>query len=91
MVELTSSPALARGALRLLEGGGSLLAFLRSEGAERVLVVHNLGDQALGASMAVAASEADRLFASAGLSLEITSGQARVALPPHASGIYRLR
>jgi glycosidase len=86
-----ASPALGRGALRLLESGGSLLAFLRSEGAERVLVVHNLGDQALGASLGVAASEAVPLFASEGLSLEIASGQARLFLPPHASGVYRLR
>ena len=40
-----ASAALSRGALEVLSGSGPLLAFLRREGTERVLVVHNLGGQ----------------------------------------------
>ena len=85
-----ASAALSRGALELLRSQGPLLAYLCTEGGERVLVVHNLGDGALEASLPVAARKADALFASPGLSMRLGAGEAHAALPRHGSGVFRL-
>ena len=87
-----ASPALLRGDLETLPGGnGTLLAFLRATSGERVLAVHNLGDSLVGgASLTVAGTSADTLFADGGASLSIGGGSAHVTLPPRGSGIWRL-
>jgi len=86
-----ASAALRRGALEVLSGSGPLLAFLRREGTERVLVVHNLGGQPQVATLTVAAAGSDPLFADSGATLEVACDSARVSVPPHASGAFRLR
>ncbi len=86
-----ASVALRRGALEVLSGSGPLLAFLRREEAERVLVVHNLGGEPQVATLTVAAAGSDPLFADSGATLEVAGGSARVSVPPHASGAFRLR
>ena len=85
-----ASAALSRGALEVLSGSGPLLAFLRREGAERVLVVHNLGDQPQVATLTVAAAGFDPLFADSGVALDVARGSARASVPAHASGVFRL-
>lgn len=86
-----SSPALTRGDLALLEAKGPLLAFLRTEGSERVLVVHNLGDGPLSGSVAVAASGAEPVWAVKGAVLEMRGGKAELSLPAHGAGFFKLR
>jgi glycosidase len=86
-----ASAALSRGALEPLARSGPLLAFLRTDGAERVLVMHNLGDRPDSATLAVAAAGAEPLFADPGVSVDFSGGQARVTMAPHASGSFRLR
>ncbi len=85
-----ASAAMARGALEPVAARGPLLAFLRVHGAERVLVVHNLGDAPLDASLPVAGGGASALFATPGASIAPSDGGARLALPPHASALFRL-
>jgi len=85
-----ASPALARGDLSLLSSEGPLLAFVSTEGAERVLVVHNLGATPVRTSLPVVAKGASSLYATPGASVAIRGGEALVELPGHGSGIYRL-
>jgi glycosidase len=85
-----ASRALSRGALEILRSQGPLLAYLCTEGSERVLVAHNLGDGPLAASLPVAGSRAEPLFATPGLSLRLAGGEAHAALPPHGSGVFRI-
>ncbi|MFY0528244.1 alpha-amylase family glycosyl hydrolase [Archangium gephyra] len=91
-----ASEALDRGSLKLLtstEGHTPTLAFLRTWGAERVLVVHNLSDSPETAGPFVLEGEpAEVLFAapSAG-SLVGSDGTWSVTLPGRATGIWRLR
>src|SRR5207245_5660306 len=86
-----ASVALSRGALEVLSGSGPLLAFLRREGTERVLVVDNLGGQQQVASLTVAAAGFDPLFVDCGVALEVAGGSARASVPAHASGVFRMR
>jgi len=86
-----ASAALSRGALEVLSGSGPLLAFLRREGTERVLVVHNLGGQPQVATLTVAAAGFDPLFVDSGVALEVAGGSARASVPAHASGVFRMR
>jgi glycosidase len=90
------SPALREGALALLTpttGSSPVLAFLRTLGDERVLVVHNLSDTfTVGGPWAFSASGFDRLFADAGVADPSGgSGNWQVTLPARGSGVWRLR
>jgi glycosidase len=85
-----ASPALTRGGLEVLVAEGPLLAFLRVDGAERVLVVHNLGDQPLSSTLPVTGAPSAPLYVTEGVSATRAQGGLRVDLPPHASGTYRL-
>jgi len=85
-----ASPALATGALEVVAAEGPLLAFLRTSGKERMLVVHNLGDQQLSTTLAVRTGPAMPLFASDGTTLTPTSDGAHISLPPNGTGIFRL-
>jgi hypothetical protein len=82
---------LAHGGLEVLRSDGPLLAFLRTEGDERVLVVHNLGDEAQRATFALPLARAEPVFADAGATLEPSAGAAVAHVPPHASAAFRLR
>lgn len=91
-----ASEALDRGGLRLLTstaGRAPTLAFLRTWGEERVLVVHNLGDSAETAGPFVLEGEpAEVLFADPAVGSPVRSGDAwSVTLPARATGIWRLR
>jgi glycosidase len=90
-----ASAALGRGAIEVLtptSGPVPTLAFLRTEGAERVLVIHNLSDSgAVGGPYPVESASPTVLFADPKVgALERASGGARVALPPYGTGIWRL-
>ena len=85
-----ASTALAVGDLELLSRTGPLLAFLRVEGKDRVLVAHNLGDQPLEASLAVAARKASPLFVTPGASMALEGGSVRLTLPANGSVVFRL-
>lgn len=90
-----SSSALAKGTLELLTPRTSspTLAFLRVNGAERVLVVHNLTDSFVtGGPYAVTANGSERLFADEGVADPSgPSGDWRVTLGPRATAVFRLR
>jgi glycosidase len=85
-----ASKAIAVGGLELLSREGPVLAFLRTEGKERVLVAHNLGDQPVESQVAVAARRLSPLFVTPGASAALEGGSARLTLPAHGSVIFRL-
>lgn len=89
------SAALRRGAIEVLtptSGVAPTLAFLRTEGAERVLVIHNLSDSdAAGGPYPVESASPTVLFADPpAAALERASGSVRASLPPYGTGIWRL-
>jgi glycosidase len=86
-----ASAALSHGGLDMLLSDGPVLAFLRQEGSERVLVAHNLGDGQQTATVGVAAAGAEPLFVDEGISVDFSGGTGRLWLPPHASALLRLR
>jgi glycosidase len=85
-----ASPALSRGELSLLSSEGPLLAFVSTEGSERVLVVHNLGAESVKTSLPVPAKGAAPIYATPGVTVEFRGDEARAEIPPHGSGIFRL-
>jgi glycosidase len=90
-----NSAALRLGSLRLLSPATAatpLLAFLRETAEERVLVVHNLGREAVEAGPYAVAGRPDPLFLSPGtLPPAVGNGGLKVKLPAGATGIWRLR
>ena len=86
-----ASRALRRGALELVRAEGPLLAYVRTAGGERALVVHNLGALPLAAALPVRAGAAFPLVAAEGATATTAGGEARVSLPPHGSGVFELR
>ena len=86
-----ASAALARGGVDVLASDGPFLALSRTAANERALVVHNLGDRPLARSRAVPGRSAERLFASPGAEVSLAGGEARVSLPPHGSGAFRVK
>jgi len=85
-----ASPALARGSLRILQGEGPVLAFVRAQGSERVLVAHNLGPDPQEVSFPVEATRAEPLLATDGAAATRDGGTVRIALPPYSSGAFKL-
>ena len=85
-----ASPALARGALRVVRGEGPVLAFVRSLGQERVLVAHNLGPDPQAVTLEVEATRAEPLLAPDGVNTTRDGGSVRMTLPPHASAAFKL-
>jgi glycosidase len=91
-----SSEALSRGGLRLFTattGVSSTLAFERSLGDERVLVVHNLTDSNVSAGpFSVQGTSRELLFADPNVSnLSATPSGWQVNLPARATGIWRIK
>ncbi|HEY8020709.1 MAG TPA: alpha-amylase family glycosyl hydrolase [Thermoanaerobaculia bacterium] len=93
-----NSAALRKGDLELLSppaGETAVLAYLRVHDKERVLAVHNLGAAAIDAGPFAVSGAPDPLFASPGTPPpHVTTGAAAsftVHLPPHGSGVWRLR
>ncbi|HJZ13004.1 MAG TPA: alpha-amylase family glycosyl hydrolase, partial [Acidobacteriota bacterium] len=90
------SAALHKGEMQLLSDPGSssaTLAFLRINGKERVFVAHNLSPSFVVAGpYTIQATAMEQLFASDGPGNPvIAAGQWQVPLPPHASGVWRVR
>ena len=81
-----ASSAVQRGKLQILAAEGPLLAYLLADGAERALVVHNLGAAPASATLTFEGSP-EGLYVSDGVQIE---GQ-RVTLPPHTCAVYRLK
>jgi glycosidase len=88
-----ASAALRRGKLELLAKEGAVLAYLLVAPDDRVVVAHNLGDAPAEAELAVAGSVAGdkAIFATDGVAIAAAAGGAKVTLPPHGSGIWRLK
>lgn len=89
-----ASRALRLGDLQLLpEGGGPVLAYLRVDGRERVLVAHNLGETAAEMkAVKLRGRRAETLFVSPGtLAPRRSRAGWTVRLPAGAAGAWRLR
>lgn len=92
-----ASSALSRGRLELVSppsgvpGAPGVLAFLRTEGEERVLVAHNLSGSAVTASLAVEGNPLDALFADPGASLDRDRAGLLLRLGAFESGAFLLR
>jgi alpha-amylase len=87
-----ASPALRRGILEVValdDAPRSLLAYLRRDGNQRVLVLHNLSDTPATASwrLSTPASGYTLLFGDRGVG---TPGQDAITLPGHATGVWTL-
>jgi glycosidase len=88
-----SSEALRKGDVEVLSSIATVLAFLRTSPAERVLVVHNLSDGfSTSGNLEFAASGFEKIFADSSLSDPSGAGTRwTVNLPPRTTGIWRLR
>ncbi|MCK6546266.1 DUF3459 domain-containing protein [Myxococcota bacterium] len=85
------TPVLRRGELRLVAADGPVLAFLRTRGRDRALVVHNLGATPLQTELRnLNTAKASPLFATPGASLSIVAGVVDVVLPAHSTVIGTL-
>jgi len=90
------STALVKGGIQLLTrttGTDPVLAFIRADGTERVLVAHNLSDVfTVAGPYDCAATSAERIFADPSTGNPSGApGSWRIMLPPRASGIWRLK
>ena len=90
-----SSPALQTGTLQLLapaSPSSRVLAFVRAEGTERVLVLHNLSDSVAAAGpYSLSIAEAEEIFADPHLGQPIgAAGAWTVSLSPRGSGVWRI-
>ncbi len=90
-----SSPALRTGTLELLtpaSGASRVLAFVRAEGTERVLVLHNLSDSVAAAGpYSLSVTDAEEIFADAHMGQPVgAAGAWTVSLSPRGSAIWRI-
>jgi len=70
----------------------NILAWLRTDPTETVLVAHNLGGSTATRALNAAGTAADPLLTDTGAALAAAGGAAwSVTLPPYGSGIWRLR
>jgi len=86
-------PALRSGGIELLADTGPVLAFLRRTRTEKLLVLHNLGGLTVTAgTYAAGGVTLEPVFADPLIGApEIGARGISVVLPPHASGIWRVR
>lgn len=86
-----ASESLRTGALELLPAAGGVLAFLRKGARETTLVVHNLGDApGTAGPLALPGGAPAPLLADPGVSIAKDAAGWSVAVPPRASGVWRL-
>lgn len=90
------SSALQRGTIEMLTpttGQQPVLAFIRADAADRVLVAHNLSDSfVVGGPYNIAMQAAERIWGDPNVDDPSGGGgTVRVTLPPRYSGIWRLR
>ena len=83
------SSALTKGTIRPLDAGAAVLAFLRESANERVLVAHNVtaSPQTVIIPLPPDVHELDLLHGDDGVS----NAASRLTLPPHSSGVWRVR
>jgi alpha-amylase len=91
-----ASEAMSRGGLKLLTattGVSGTLAFVRTLGEERVLVVHNLSDSSVTAGpFSVEGTTPEILFADSNVgTLSATASGWQASLPPRATGVWRIK
>ncbi len=91
-----ASEAMSRGGLKLLTattGVSGTLAFVRTLGEERVLVVHNLSDSSVTAGpFSVEGTTPEVLFADSNVgTLSATASGWQASLPPRATGVWRIK
>lgn len=91
-----SSTALTKGTLEVLTPTGTaspILAFIRRNADEHVLVAHNLSNSfASGGPYAITAISMEKIYADANVnSPSGTSGKWTVLLPPRTTGIWRFK
>jgi glycosidase len=86
-----ASSALSRGRLEVLPAPSGVLAFLRIEGEERVLVAHNLSGSAVTASLAVEGHPGPALFADPAVRLEVDRAGLVLRLGALESGAFLLQ
>ena len=88
-----ASSALMKGSIELLDTSAQVLAFVRTDGSERVLVVHNVSDAFLSSgTLNVQGSGFERLFADTIVADPTgASGSWSVSLPPRTTGVWRVR
>jgi len=80
------TPALRRGGIEVLDAPGEVLAFTRGDGAERVLVLHNLGPRPVAVGDLPLAPGSELLLASAdGIAVELADRS--VLLPARTSAV----
>ena len=89
------TPALRKGATMLLTPGDAaspVLAYVRSGGAERILIAHNVSDRpATAGPFALGGSGLRPLFADRGVGDPSTAGGGiAVRLPAHATGVWAI-
>jgi glycosidase len=87
------SSALQRGGTVRLATSDAVLAYVRADGDETVLVAHNLSTAPAveAVTLGVDASSSDALFADGGATLTASDGGAwSVSLPARGSGIWRI-
>lgn len=89
----SASPALKKGTLKLLAAGSPTLAFLRQTEEETVLVVHNVGDSyAPTGALNFPAAALEPIFLDPQVPTPTgATGAWKVAMPPRATGIWRVR
>jgi alpha-amylase len=86
-----ASAALRKGSLELLGNSSQALAFLRREGEETVLVVHNVSDALASVSgLTVEASRFETLFGDVTVTPSGGPSSWSVTLPPRATMIWRV-
>ncbi len=92
-----ASEALGKGEIEVLDTGEpALLAYLRRAGDETVLVAHELGASPVAATLTVPGTvllteSPEPLLADPGAKLRARDGALEIALPPGATGIWRLQ
>ncbi len=88
-----SATALLKGTVTPLETSTPILAFLREAENDRVLVVHNLSNSRVDAGpLAVNATAFESIRVDAGVfDPSGASGAWHMTLPPHTSGVWRIR
>jgi glycosidase len=90
-----SSPALQMGTLQLLtpaSPSSRVLAFVRAEGTERVLVLHNLSDSVAAAGpYSLSVTAAEEIFADVHIGQPVgPAGSWTVSLSPRGSAVWRI-
>jgi len=89
-----SSIALRDGNLQLLSSSSAsspVLAFLRSNSVETVVVVHNLGSSFVTASFAIRGTRLERIYTDGNpANPSGASGQWTFAMPPYSSGVWKI-